>query len=127
LNGYATTTVEVDPNGEVRSSSEESYLQYAIKKKLGLKVYQYTMGKKILFDANKKATGVVISTNGTSYTLKARKEVIVSAGAVSETRGLSVELYLCALLVPLPSTAYGLRHWTCCNIESPKNPSTFCS
>ena len=83
LNGYAATTVCVDPKSETRSSSEASFLQAALRK-TGLKVYQHTLAEKILFDATKKATGVVVSTNGTTYTLSAKKEIIVSAGAVSE-------------------------------------------
>jgi choline dehydrogenase len=35
----------------------------------------------VLFDENKKATGVLVETQGFQYTLSARKEVIVSAGA----------------------------------------------
>ena len=85
LNGYAATTVEVDPKTGTRSSSESSFLQKALGK-TSLKVYQRTMAKKILFDANKKASGVIVETEGKMYTLSAKKEVIVSAGAVSNSR-----------------------------------------
>ena len=84
LNGYAATTVCVDPNTETRSSSEASFLQAALRK-TGLKVYQQTMAEKILFDKTKKATGVVVRTDGKTYTLSANKEIIVSSGAVSES------------------------------------------
>ena len=82
LSGYAATTVEVDPKGEIRSSSEESFLRKALRS-TGLKVYQHTLAKKILFDSKKKATGVVVVTGNDRYTLSAKKEIIVSAGAVS--------------------------------------------
>ena len=45
-------------------------------------VYQQTLAKKILFSADKVATGVRIETAGIQYTLSARKEVILAAGAV---------------------------------------------
>ena len=38
------------------------------------------MAKKVLFDTNKKATGVIAGTEGKEYTLSATKEVIVTAG-----------------------------------------------
>ncbi|KAK8068860.1 hypothetical protein PG994_005476 [Apiospora phragmitis] len=42
-----------------------------------------TRGKKIIFDANKKATGVEVGIDLLpSYVIKAKKEVIVSAGAI---------------------------------------------
>lgn len=86
LNGYAATTVEVDPTYETRSSSETSFLQTAFTK-TGLKVYPSTLAKQILFDATKKATGVTVVTGPDTYTLSASKEVIVSAGAVSDSGG----------------------------------------
>ena len=101
LNGYAATTVCVDPKSETRSSSEASFLQTAFRK-TGLKVYQHTMAKKILFNARKKATGVNVETNGETYTLSANREIIVSSGAVSETRGVWLELKLMVILSSTP-------------------------
>lgn len=91
LNGYAALTVCVDPKTETRSSSEASFLQTAFVK-TGLKVYPHTMAKKILFDVKKKATGVDVVTEGKAFTLSAKREIIVSAGAVSKTRGALLEL-----------------------------------
>ena len=62
-----------------RESSETSYLQRALPYS-NYKVYQSTMGKKILFNNKKKATGVIVDTQGSKYTLTANKEVIVSGG-----------------------------------------------
>ena len=45
-----------------------------------LVVYQSTMAKKILFDTNKKITGVLVDTEGREYILSATKEVILTAG-----------------------------------------------
>ena len=39
------------------------------------------MLKKILFDNDRQASGVVVNSAGSQYTLSANKEVIVSAGA----------------------------------------------
>ncbi len=117
LNGYAATTVCVDPKSETRSSSEASFLQTAIKRSV-LQVYQGTMAKKIIFNSAKKATGVLINTNGETYVLSSRKEIIISSGAVSESRGHLINFYLYLCLVSLPSITHGLRHWACCNVGS---------
>lgn len=93
LNGYAATTVCVDPNSATRSSSEASFLQTAIKK-TGLKVYQHTMAKKIMFNSAKEARSVLVDTNGVTYVLSARKEIVVSSGAVSEYRGHLINLLI---------------------------------
>lgn len=62
LDGYAGTTFCVDPKLETRSSSETSFLQTVLLE-TRLKVCQHTMAEKILFDATKKATGVVVLKN----------------------------------------------------------------
>lgn len=48
------------------------------------------MAKKIIFNAEKAATGVTVSTLGIEYTLTANKEVIVSAGAFQSPQMLMV-------------------------------------
>lgn len=79
----------VDPIDEKRSSSEASFLQYALRNgRNNLKTFTRTLAKKIMFDGN-KAIGVVVTANGTEWTIKARKEVILSAGAVSDPDILS--------------------------------------
>lgn len=85
LNGYAVSTVCVDPKSQTRSSSKASFLETAFMK-TGLKVYPHTLAKKILFDAGKKATGVDVETFDKTYTLSAKREIIVSSGAVSRNR-----------------------------------------
>ncbi len=69
-----------------RSSSEVSYLRAALRSgRDNLKVHTHTLAKRVLFDDGKTATGVQVESsaygNANVYTLTARKEVIVSAGA----------------------------------------------
>uniref|UniRef100_A0A0B7JVM3 Glucose-methanol-choline oxidoreductase N-terminal domain-containing protein n=1 Tax=Bionectria ochroleuca TaxID=29856 RepID=A0A0B7JVM3_BIOOC len=90
LLGYSYTTTTVRPEGEIRSSSAD-FVKTARSEKLAtLKVFTQTLAKKILFDCNKKAHGVQVSTNGLGYTLKAKKEVIISGGAFQSPQILMV-------------------------------------
>jgi len=81
LNGYNYFPFTVDPTTSLRSSSETSFLNDAFAK-TSLRMYQSTQVTKILFNSNKTATGVEVNTQGFKYTLSARKEVILSAGAM---------------------------------------------
>ncbi len=80
LIGVTHMTVTIDPRTATRESSATSFLRQALDTS-PLQVYNRTMAKKILFD-KKKTSGVLVETEGTEYTLKAKKEVIVSAGVV---------------------------------------------
>lgn len=84
---YCSSTI--NPSTETRDSSQTSFLNFAGIRN-NLQVYTSTLTKKILFDANKRATGVVLSTARIQYTLSARKEVIVSAGAFQSPQMLMV-------------------------------------
>jgi choline dehydrogenase len=48
-----------------------------------LKVYVNTLARKILFDDNKATTSIKIETEGGSFTLTTKKEVVISSGVVS--------------------------------------------
>lgn len=86
---YCSTTI--DPASAVRDSSQTSFLNEAASAGLdNLKVFTLTMAKSIVFDAKKKATGVKIESLLLPYTLKATKEVIVSAGAFQSPQLLMV-------------------------------------
>jgi choline dehydrogenase len=79
------------PDDETRSTSESSYLQQSLEDdETQLEVFIHTMAKKIIFDSNKTATGVVVETTGTPYTLHATREVILSAGALQSPQLLMV-------------------------------------
>ncbi|KIK66312.1 hypothetical protein GYMLUDRAFT_38133 [Collybiopsis luxurians FD-317 M1] len=85
---YASTTI--DPSSEIRASSEETFLQSSIGRS-NLKVFQLTMAKKIVFDDDKTATGVQVAAAGVlPFTIKANKEVILSAGAFQSPQLLMV-------------------------------------
>lgn len=86
---YCASTIE--PKTQKRESSQTSFLNEAIGRP-NLKVYQLSLGKKILFDSSKKATGVVLTSNAgiTTYTIKANKEVILSAGAFQSPQLLMI-------------------------------------
>ena len=86
---YCSTTIR--PSDESRDSSQTSFLNQAAEEGYtNLKVFSLTMAKKIDFDANKKATSVVVESNLLSYTLGVSKEVIVSAGAFQSPQLLMV-------------------------------------
>ncbi|KID85913.1 choline dehydrogenase [Metarhizium guizhouense ARSEF 977] len=82
LLGYHYTETTIRQSDATRSSSAE-YIYTANKKKMSnLKVFTNTQGSKIEFDSSKKVTGVkVLSAVGSEYTIKAKREVIVSSGA----------------------------------------------
>ncbi|PVI03956.1 GMC oxidoreductase [Periconia macrospinosa] len=81
LNGGAWTQTTIDPKDATRSTSKSSYLESAIDSRRGQPtVYLHSQASKILFDKDKKATGVAVSTEGNEYVISAKKEVILSAG-----------------------------------------------
>ncbi|KAI0600487.1 glucose-methanol-choline oxidoreductase [Biscogniauxia sp. FL1348] len=79
LIGQSYSLFTIDADTMVRDSSETSYLQNSLDNP-DFTLYHFTLAKKIIFDGEKKATGVVVNTQGSEYTLSANKEVIVSAG-----------------------------------------------
>ncbi|KYK58802.1 hypothetical protein DCS_05820 [Drechmeria coniospora] len=85
---YTQTTIR---NSDATRSSSAQYIYKAMADKVGsLKVFTLTQATKILFDSEKKATGVEVSSLGIKYTLKASKEVIVSGGAFKSPQLLMV-------------------------------------
>ncbi|KAK1998230.1 GMC oxidoreductase [Colletotrichum falcatum] len=86
---YCASTIQ--PSSQKRESSQTSFLDEAVGRG-NLKVYQLSLAKRILFNDAKRATGVVVSSTlslGT-FTLQARKEVILSAGAFQSPQLLMV-------------------------------------
>lgn len=79
LIGQAYVTFTLDADKMTRESSETSFLRSALGNP-DYKLHPRTMAKRILFDENKKATGVLVETESFEYVLSARKEIILSAG-----------------------------------------------
>ncbi|GAB7362564.1 hypothetical protein MBLNU230_g2881t1 [Neophaeotheca triangularis] len=90
LNGSAYNPFTINPTDSLRSSSETSFLQEAIDTELPLTVYPMSQAMQIMFDSDKRATGVTVQSAGYNYTLSARQEVIVSAGAYHSPQLLMV-------------------------------------
>jgi 5'-oxoaverantin cyclase/versicolorin B synthase len=55
-----------------------------------LNIYTRTLVKKVLFDENKKATGIIVNTDGFEWQIGAKKEVILSAGVMRSPQLLMV-------------------------------------
>ena len=89
LIGHAWISQTLNPVNQSRSSSQTSFLDDAMRN-TDIVVYTQTLGKRILFDSNKTATGVLVVTGGASYSLSARKEVILSAGTFQSPQLLMV-------------------------------------
>ncbi|KAH8658320.1 hypothetical protein BX600DRAFT_439488 [Xylariales sp. PMI_506] len=90
LLGYHYTQTTIRASTQARSSSSD-FVKAARCENLGtLKVYTQSLGRQVLFNDSKKATGVRVSTLGLDYTLTAAKEVIVSAGVFQSPQLLMV-------------------------------------
>ncbi|KAL9637141.1 MAG: hypothetical protein Q9204_001985 [Flavoplaca sp. TL-2023a] len=90
LFGWSYFTYTVDPVSQTRSSSETSFLREALRQTTNLNFYKTTLVKKIILQNCKVATGVLVDTAGVEYTISARKEVILSAGAFRSPQLLMV-------------------------------------
>ncbi|KAF2496541.1 alcohol oxidase [Lophium mytilinum] len=89
LFGSSYTTNTIQASTQTRESSETAFLQPALSKS-NLIVYQSTLARKIIFNGNKAATGVLADTSGVEYTLSAKREVIVSSGVFGSPQLLMV-------------------------------------
>ncbi|KAK8037363.1 hypothetical protein PG991_000709 [Apiospora marii] len=89
LLGQSYSIFTIDPSKGTRDSSETSFLRQGLEYD-AYTVYPLTLAKRVLFDDQKRATGVVVDTQGAQYTLTANKEVIVSGGFVGSPQLLQV-------------------------------------
>jgi len=90
---YSLATIDYTTN--FRESSEVAFLQPGIQQSIStlspnLIVFPLTLAKKILFDSTKTAIGVQVNTEGLTYNIGVKKEVIVSAGAFQSPQLLMV-------------------------------------
>ena len=97
LIGSAYMPFTEDPTNAHRSTSESSFLESTKAMQVNLQVYNNTLAQKIVFQGSDNcATGVTVSsystkgTQGTPYTLHAKKEVILSAGTFQSPQLLMV-------------------------------------
>lgn len=89
LFGSSYSLATIQSITQTRESSETGFLQPALKRS-NLIVFQQSLAKKILFNREKAAIGVVVDTGGRIYTLSAKREVILSAGAFQSPQLLMV-------------------------------------
>ena len=89
LDGYATITLTQDPADESRSSSEASFLRKTLAS-TNLVIYTHAMAKRVLFDVDKRATGVSVEVGGVQFQINATREVVLSAGAFQSPQMLMV-------------------------------------
>lgn len=99
LKGGAWLPSTIDPAHATRESAQTSFLEHAIAT-TKIKVYPHSVATKVLFERG-KAIGVRVDTNGTIYTLHAKKEVIVSAGVFNSPKLLLLSGKSCCLEIPL--------------------------
>lgn len=78
----------VDPASQTRSSSEE-FLQQSVEQGAQLTIYPMTQALQVIFE-DLRAAGVKVQSAGRNYTLQARNEVILSAGAFHSPQLLMV-------------------------------------
>ncbi len=85
LMGHTWVTSTIDPDKQKRSSSQTAFYDTA-KGRRNLKMHQLTRARRIVFEGN-RAVGVEVAS-GATY--RARREVIVSAGAFQSPQLLMV-------------------------------------
>ncbi|KAL1866892.1 hypothetical protein Daus18300_006595 [Diaporthe australafricana] len=89
LNGSSWLTSTVNARNGHRESAETAYLTPFLDRP-NLSVFDLTLGERIIFDDAKAARGVEVTTQNRTYTLTARREVIVSGGAFQSPQLLQV-------------------------------------
>ncbi|KAK7748111.1 hypothetical protein SLS53_001363 [Cytospora paraplurivora] len=80
LNGSSWLTSTLNPRNGHRESAATAYLEPAVSRP-SLHIFDNTLGERILFDEEKVARGLKVTTENRTYTLAARRKVIVSGGA----------------------------------------------
>jgi choline dehydrogenase len=90
LFGYGYWPFTLRAEDSTRSSTEAALLSRTAAK-TSLKIYQSCMARNLLFDNNKRVTGINVTVDGKKpFTVNARKEVIVSSGFIHSPQLLMV-------------------------------------
>ncbi|KAI0015733.1 putative choline dehydrogenase [Xylariomycetidae sp. FL0641] len=91
LFGSSWMPVTISGTIGVRESSETAYLR-PVRARHNLAVYDLTLAERLVFNRRKVATGVEVTTGNSHrpYTVRARREVIVSAGTFQSPQLLQV-------------------------------------
>ncbi|KAK5946123.1 hypothetical protein PMZ80_000263 [Knufia obscura] len=130
LHGYGYWAFTIDPETGIRSSAESSFLAEAFNRDT-LSVYLNSLVQNVIFNANKTAIGVNVTSSpaGTRtkfYTLSARKEILLSAGAYHSPQllmlsGIGPEQTLRQHNIPIISALEGVGQnmWDTTNIGGP--------
>lgn len=89
--GWAWNLYTIQAPEATRTTSETAYLMPVLGRP-NLAVFDYTFAQRIIFDEQKTATGVEVTSTTTncSYTISAEKEVILSAGVFQSPHLLQV-------------------------------------
>ncbi|USW56824.1 Putative glucose-methanol-choline oxidoreductase, FAD/NAD(P)-binding domain superfamily [Septoria linicola] len=126
LDGYSYWPFSIDPATGLRSSAESSFLAESLSRPK-LTTYINAHVNNILFSENGTAMGVNVTNYGMRpFTLTARKEVIVSAGAYHSPQllmvsGIGPKDALQKFNIPVIKDAPGVGQnmWDSCNIGGP--------
>ncbi|KAJ4333699.1 hypothetical protein N0V95_009362 [Ascochyta clinopodiicola] len=97
LIGSQYSPLTLNPKDQSRSSSQTSFLDAAFEEsdvnKGNLKIYTHTLAQKVLFDNSKTAYGITVQSGppaAPTFTLTARNEIVVAAGAFQSPQLLMV-------------------------------------
>ncbi|MFC5475318.1 GMC family oxidoreductase [Paraherbaspirillum soli] len=115
-----------------RDSSSAAYLHPALPRP-NLKLEYHALAERILFDESKRATAVAVRQHGVSRVFKARREVIVAAGAVDSPKllqlsGVADAALLASHAIPLmhhlPAVGRNLQDHLCASFYFKANRKT---
>ena len=118
LLGWTNCATTIDPKTRTRSTSSSSMLRESLKTSFNLQVFTHALAQKIIFNDDKKATGVEVEVAGLgsgskTFRLNATKEVIVSAGTLRSPQilmvsGIGPAETLCANNITVVSESKGV-------------------
>ncbi|CAE7027645.1 hypothetical protein P3342_006024 [Pyrenophora teres f. teres] len=113
LKGGAWVPTTIDPRHATRSTSKSSYLDASSKDTSRPIVYLRSQASKILFDKQKKAVGVSVTTGENKYTLSAKREIVLSAGVFHSPQllmlsGIGPANTLASYSIPIVSNLAGV-------------------